>query len=30
MDEDSFEYRDGLAVPTQGLIRQMLEATLAP
>ena len=28
MDEDSFEYRDELAVPTQALIRQLLEATL--
>ncbi|MFT3791622.1 MAG: N-formylglutamate deformylase [Rudaea sp.] len=29
MDEDSFEYRDGLATPTQALIRRLLEAALA-
>jgi N-formylglutamate deformylase len=29
MDEDSFEYRDELAVPTQTLIRRLLETTLA-
>lgn len=29
MDEDSFEYRDDLAAPTQTLIRRLLEATLS-
>jgi len=28
MDEDSFEYRDDLAAPTQALIRKLLEVTL--
>ena len=28
MDEDSFEYRDDLAAPTQALIRRLLEASL--
>ncbi len=28
MDEESFEYRDGLAEPTQALIRTLLEAVL--
>lgn len=29
MDEDSFEYRDELATPTQALIRRLLEAALS-
>jgi N-formylglutamate deformylase len=29
MDEDSFEYRDDLAAPTQALIRHLLEAVLS-
>lgn len=29
MDEDSFEYRDDLAAPTQALIRRLLEAALS-
>ncbi len=30
MDEDSFEYREDLAVPTQRVLRTLLEACLAP